>query len=370
MSTSAVKPGNKKDRSGEQSRTGQTLQNAVVVDAQFHHVPAAVYKKVDELNFTSPEGRKLQEKNRDPKTIAGKAHSLLQDLDATLRFMDAAGIDVAMIQMPSWSVAGMEVCRVLNNGLAKAAEQHPKRFLPLATCPYIFGQESIDELVRAKNELGFKGIAILSNQQGIRLDDEALKPFFKKVVALGLPVVVHPPTQEKGLWGGTKYGMDGSVSREYEIIKCFTEVLNGVLPDLPELNFVFAHYGGGVPSLLGRIMSWYFPPKAAGLPHREIEHPMTIAEFEEFGLKPYFDKLLDRIYFDMAGTGGWMPEVKHALAVLKPDRLCFGSDYPHEMSRVQDARGYIEGIKSLNIAGEDKAKMLGGNILRLFKFPA
>jgi len=284
--------------------------------------------------------------------------------------MDSCGTDVAMIQHPSWSVAGMEVCRVLNDGLMKIAQQNPKRFLPLATCPYIFGQESIDELTRVKNELGFKGVAIITNQQGIRLDDETLKPYFKKVVELGLIVVVHPPTQEKGIWGGTKYDMDSSVSREYENIKCFTEVLNGVLPEFPDLTFIFAHYGGGVPSLLGRIMSWYTPPKQAGLPHREVELPMTIREFEEFGMKPYFEKLVDRCYFDMAGTGGWMSEVTHALAVIKPDRLCFGTDYPHEMSRVGDTRAYIDGIKSLKIPDHDRAKMLGGNIVKLFNFKA
>jgi predicted TIM-barrel fold metal-dependent hydrolase len=367
---SAAGPEIKVELPSVQSLTGQAPKKYVVVDAQFHHVPTAVFKKVDESTFTSKEGKELQEKNRLPRTQNSRATKLIQDLEAALRHMDTCGTDVAMIQMPSWSVAGMEVCKVLNDGLAKAGQQNPKRFLPLATCPYIFGQESIDELTRVKNELGFKGIAILTNQQGIRLDDEKLKPYFKKVVEIGLPVVVHPPTQEKGLWGGTKYDMDSSVSREYEIIKSFTEVINGVLPEFPELNFVFAHFGGGVPSLLGRIMSWYTPPKQAGLPHKELEYPLTIAEFEEAGFKPYFDKILDRVYFDMAGTGGWMTEVTHALAVIKPDRLNFGSDYPHEMSRTQDTKAYIEGIKSLKISDDDKAKLLGGNMVGLFKFQA
>lgn len=353
---------------GIEKTTGQSSKTFVVVDAQFHHVPTAIYKKVDEATFATQDGKDLQAKNRDPKNKGKRATRLLQDLESTLRHMDVCGTNVAMIQNPSWAVAGMEVCRVLNDGLAQAAEESPNRFLPLASVPYIYGQKSIDELVRVKNELGFKGIGIITNQQGIRLDDKMLKPYFKKVVGLGIPIVVHPPTQERGLWGGTKYDMDGSVSREYENIKCFTEVLNGVLPEFPELTFVFGHFGGGVPSLLGRIMSWYTPPKSAGLPERNIDLPMTIREFEEFGMKPYFDKLFDRCYFDMAGTGGWAPEVTHALAVIKPDRLCFGTDYPHEMSRVEDTVAYINVIKSLKISDADKAKMLGGNILSLFKF--
>ena len=352
---------------GKPRTSHQGSRKYKVVDAQVHYVPSEVFRKVDETVFESKEGKDLQERNRDPQTKAKPATQRLQSIETHLRHMDECGVDMAMIMMPGWEVAGVEVCKILNNGLAKAAKDYPGRFLPMAAVPYIEGQRSIDELDRVKNELGLKAVSILTNLRGIRLDDEQLKPFFTKVVQLGLPVVVHPPTQERGLWGGTKYDMDGSVSREYEIIKCFVEVLRGLLPEFPDLNFVFAHYGGGVPSLLGRIMSWYTPPESAGIPKREIYLPMTLREFEEFGFKGYFDKLLDRVYFDMAGTGGWMSEVKHALSVIKPERLAFASDYPHEMSRPRDYKAYLEGIKGLDIPEKDKIKILGGNMRALFK---
>ncbi len=339
----------------------------LVIDAQVHYVPAEVFQKVDETIFETKEGRALQERNRDPRTKARPAIQRLQDLEGALRHMDECGVDMAVIMMPGWEVAGVEVCKILNDGLAQAAKEHSGRFLPMAAVPYIEGQRSIDELDRVKNDLGMKGVSVLTNQRGIRLDDEQLKPFFRKVVDLGLPVVVHPPTQERGLWGGTKYDMDGSVSREYEIIKCLVEVLCGVLPEFPDLNFLFAHYGGGVPSLLGRIMSWYTPPENSGIPRRQVYHPITLREFEEYGYKPYFDRMLDRIYFDMAGTGGWMSEAKHALSVINPERLVFASDYPHEMSRPADYKAYLKGIKSLDVAERIKMKILGENLRALFK---
>lgn len=345
----------------------QEPKKYLVIDAQFHHVPPEVFRKVDETVFESKEGKTLQERNRDPRAKAKPATQRLQNIEAALRHMDECGVDMAMIMMPGWTGAGLEVCKILNEGLAKTAKEYPGRFNPMAAIPFIEGQRAIDELDRVKNELGLTGVSIITNQRGVRLDDEQLKPFFRKVVQLGLPVVVHPPTQERGLWGGTKYDMDGSVSREYEIIKCFVEVLCGVLPEFPDLNFVFAHYGGGVPSLLGRIMSWYIPPENSGLPRREVNLPMTLREFEEYGFKSYFDKLLDRVYFDMAGTGGWMSEVKHALSVIKPERLVFASDYPHEMSRPSDYNAYLDGIKGLDILAEDKMKILGGNMKALFK---
>jgi predicted TIM-barrel fold metal-dependent hydrolase len=347
--------------------THQESKKYVVVDAQFHHAPSEIFRKVDETVFESKEGKALQERNRDPQAKAKPATQRLQNIEMALRHMDECGVDMAMIMMPGWSVAGIEVCKILNNGLAKVAKEYPGRFLPMAAVPFIEGQRSIEELGRVGNDLGLKGVSILTNQRGIRLDDEQLKPFFKKVGQLGLPLVVHPPTQEKEIWGGTKYNMDASVSREYEIIKCFVEVLCGVLPEFPDLNFVFAHFGGGVPSLLGRIMSWYTLPQSSGIPKKKIDLPMTIQEFEEHGLKNHFDKLFDRVYFDMAGTGGWMPEVKHALSVIKPERLAFGSDYPWEMSRPGDYKTYLDGIRGLNIPTEDKMKILGGNMKALFR---
>jgi len=92
-----------------------------------------------------------------------------------------------------------------------------------------------------------------------------------------------------------------------------------------------------------------------------------LQEFEDYGFKSYFDRLFDRFYFDTAGTGGWLPEVKHALSVIKPERLAFASDYPHEMSRPQDYRAYLDGIKELDIPEEEKAGILGANMRALFK---
>ena len=338
----------------------------VVVDAQFHYVPAEVFRKVDETAFDSPEGRALQANNRLPETQAKPVTKRLQNLEQSLRHMDASGIDMAMIMMPGWTVAGVEVCRILNNGLANAARDYPGRFLPMAAVPFLEGQRSLDELTRVQNELGLRGVSIMTNQRGIRLDDEQLKPFFRKVSQLGLPVVVHPPTQDKGLWGGTKYSMDATVSREYDVAKCFVEVMCGVLPEFPDLKFVFPHYGGGVPSLLGRIMCWYRPPELSGIARDKVKIPMTHREFEESGVKSYFDSLMDRCYFDLAGTGGWLPEARHACAVIKPERLAFASDYPHEMRQPEDCRAYIDGIKGLDIAAEDIIKILGGNMLSLF----
>jgi predicted TIM-barrel fold metal-dependent hydrolase len=71
----------------------------------------------------------------------------------------------------------------------------------------------------------------------------------------------------------------------------------------------------------------------------------------------------------MAGTGGVVSEVAHALAAIKPERLCFGTDYPHEMSRPGDARAYLDGIRDVVRDVSARKNMLGANALALLGRP-
>ncbi len=50
----------------------------VVVDAQFHLVPKSLFERVDELPLTTPEGRDLQQKNRNPRIMAKRSNQLLR----------------------------------------------------------------------------------------------------------------------------------------------------------------------------------------------------------------------------------------------------------------------------------------------------
>ena len=113
-------------------------------------------------------------------------------------------------------------------------------------------------------------------------------------------------------------------------------------------------------------MSWHNPENSE-IPKEMIGNPKTIMEFKDFKLKRGFDKLFNQMYFDMAGAGGWMPAVKQALLVIKPERLCFATDYPHEMGRPGDLKAYINSVRKLDIPDDDKMKIFGGNIRSLFK---
>jgi predicted TIM-barrel fold metal-dependent hydrolase len=331
----------------------------VVVDTEFHHIPWPAAQKAKVLPDGDLKFRRIVE-------TPDAAYKRVFDIEGCVRHMDECGVDMALVGLATWTDASLDVCKSINDGQARLTKEYPGRFITLAHIPLLEGQPALDELDRAIKELGLKGLTIASSLRGVTLDDTRLTPFFRKASRLNIPIVVHPSVRIP-IWGGEKYNMSGSVSREYDIIKSFVEVLSSVLPEFPDLKFLFSHYGGGVPFLLARIKSWYVPAGESRVPEEKKNKPKTMREFDEYGLKKDFDQLFDRVYFNMAGTGGWITALKQALMVLKPERICFGSDYPWEMARPSDLKAFINGIKRLDIPEKDKIDMLGGNVMRLFK---
>ncbi len=329
-----------------------------VVDTEFHHIPWEAAQKAKELPDGDLKFRRIVE-------TPDAAYKKVFDRERCVRYMEECGVDKALVGLATWIDSGLDVCKIINDNQAKLFKDYPGRFIPLAYTPLRDGQAASDELDRAVSELGLKGVNITTSMRNVTIDDPQFRPFFKKVSQLAIPVVVHP-TVRIPVWGGVKYNMSGSVSREYDIIKSFVEVLCGVLPEFPDLTFLFSHYAGGVPFLLARIKSWYLPAGSSAVPEERRTTPKTLREFEDFGLAKDFDQLFDRFYFNMAGTGGWITALKQALMVIKPERICFGTDYPWEMARPADLRAYIAEVGSLNIPDADKANILGGNALRLF----
>jgi len=278
--------------------------------------------------------------------------------------MDEAGVDMAVIHMASWNVLGLAVCKLMNDGCARAMREYPGRFIGCAHVPLESGQEVLGEVDRAIHELGLKGVCLVTSTAEITLDSTMLFPLYDKISKLNLPVVVHP-TIRQSLWGGVKYGMSNHISREYDVTKATVEIMYGVLKEFPGLKFLMPHHGGGTPSLKGRMMAW-FEPEGWKVPEDLKGQPKTPRELKELGLDKAFEDLFGKLYFDTAGFGGWMPITESATKVIKPDHLCFGTDYPFEIREAQDIKKFINHIDLLDISEQDKRDILGENVKRLF----
>jgi len=115
--------------------------------------------------------------------------------------MDAVGIDLAVLSMAVTSddtQVALEECKVWNDKAAELIKKYPKRFAALAPVPPLGGEKAFDELKRAIEKLGLKGVVIRSQVNGLSMDARELYPFYEQVAALKVPIFIHPSGVQQG----------------------------------------------------------------------------------------------------------------------------------------------------------------------------
>jgi len=332
------------------------MKNYIVIDTHHHFLPSEAVKyakKTDEIDYIFGLKR------------FSIAYDWMQDVERTLTYMEECGIHMALLNQCSWSPNGLDTCKAINNGYAKIQKENPGKFVTCAHLPVHEGAPAMDELKRSMEVLGLNGVALLSSYTQITIDSEIMVPFYEKIVEYDVPIVIHP-TLRRPLWGGVKYDLSTTVSREYDIAKSVVEILYGVINKFANLKFLISHFGGGMPVLKERVVSWHQPEKW-NLPEEIRGHALTPRELKEKGLWEDFHHQFDKLYFDSAGFGGSMVMMRAAVDGIRRDRITFGTDYPFEFRDPRDVRQYIADIKSLDISEEDRRNILGQNVLDLFK---
>jgi len=329
-----------------------------VVDMQHHYIPSGAIKlvgKTEEHDFTYG----LQRFKREYEEIA--------DAEIHLKWMDESGIDVAILSTGSFAANGPEFCRACNDGYSQTVRKYPDRFRGMIhVYPFHDKRSNQDEIKRGVEELGLWGIAGVTSYQNMTADSPLMDHVYEMAIKYDMPVFVHP-TIRKNLWGGEKYDLFMTVTREYDIVKSFVELVYGVLPRFPELTVIMAHLGGGLPALKGRLLAWH-RPKDFPLPSEKLRHGgLAVGQANELGLVDEFESRLKTVYFDSAGYGGWMPVIKSAFETLGADHICFATDYPYELNEPAYVRKHIDEISGMDVSKEDKEKFLGANLKGLFR---
>lgn len=332
------------------------MNKPIVVDTHHHFLPSEAVKfarKTEEIDYLFGLKR------------FSIAYAWMQDVERTLRYMDESGMDMVLLNQCSWSPNGLETCRAINDGYRKIQHEHPGKFITCAHVPVHEGAPGLDELKRSIEELGLDGVAFLSSYTNIPIDADIMMDFFERIAEYDVPVVIHP-TLRRPLWGGSKYDLATTVSREYDLAKCVVEVLYGILPRFPHLKFLFSHFGGGIQSLKWRIIISH-QPEGWDLPSGLRGHALMRRELMERGLWDEFHGRFDKLYFDTAGYGGAPEMMRAAVDSIRRDRITFGTDYPFEFRAPEEVREWIAGIRALAVSDEDKENILGRNVLSLFK---
>jgi aminocarboxymuconate-semialdehyde decarboxylase len=237
-----------------------------------------------------------------------------------------------------------EMSRIINDGLARVAKKYPRNFQALAMLPLIDTQLALQELDRAILDLGLKGICMLTNIAGRPPDSDFMMPIYDRAQALGVPIFIHPTTPA-GAEVMKEWRLAIILGFEFDVMLSATRLAySGVLERYPELDFVIAHLGAGIPFLAGRIDRGYHDP-TCGV---KTKRPTTA--------------YLKELYTDAVSF--YQPSLMMAYEFFGAERIVMGSDFPLPIGDLEAA---VPSIRAMNISDADKEKILGGNVMRLLK---
>ena len=334
-------------------------EKTFVVDMQHHHIPVEALKlarKTEEYDYTYSIKRFV------------KAYSLMTDIEVDLDWMDRAGVEVSILSTAAFVANGYEFCRVCNDGYGRVVKAYPHRYKGMIhVFPLDDEAKNRDEIKRSVEELGLWGISVVTSLLDMTIDSPRMDHIYDMAVQYDMPIFVHP-TIRNNIWGGEKYDLFLTASREYDIAKAFIEIIYGVVPRYPTLKVIMPHLAGGLPSLYGRLLAKH-QPKDFAIPPEDAGQWIPVRRAEEIGLVAHFKSLLKNFYFDTAGSGGWTPVVKFAIEVLGGNHLCFGTDFPYDLNDPIYVKKYIEDIQALEVPNDEKNKLLGGTLREVFRIP-
>lgn len=246
------------------------------------------------------------------------------------------------IEPPERSV---ELARMVNNGLAKIMNEHGSRFAALATLPLNDPDASVAEIERAFSTLGFRGVMVYSNINGLALSDRCFWPLYAKADKLKAVFYIHP-SFPVGVEAMTDFWLMPLVGFPFETTLAAAKlVFSGVVEKFPEIRWVLGHLGGAIPFLAERLDRGYFAFKEC---RKHIRKPPS-----EY-LKEFY---YDTVNFDLKA-------LELALDFAGADHLVAGSDYPH---RIGSLEKMVESIEELNISSKEKAAIFAENAAKLLR---
>jgi len=243
------------------------------------------------------------------------------DVDLRLKAMDAAGLDFQVLSPNPLTYfhfippeAARTYCRLHNDALARVVAPHRGRLAAFASVPIQDVGFAIEETQRAVRDLGMLG-PYIGTDFGRALDDPAMDAFYAALVAMDVPLFIHPaPAGIDGPAGDSnlrKFDLDIIVGfTAQETIAVCRLIFGGVLDRHPRLDICLTHGGGATGYVFGRMA------KAAK------KRPWASAELRADGA---FETLLNRLWFDVH------VHADDSLELLKShvnnDHLVFGTNF-------------------------------------------
>jgi 2,3-dihydroxybenzoate decarboxylase len=273
--------------------------------------------------------------------------------------MDESGIEVAVLSLTVPGIQGIldraeavSRARDVNDYLAAAIANHPKRFAGLASVPLQDPDEAATELERCVTRLNFKGALVngytnmLSPAGAQYLDEPQLLPFWEAAHALGVPIYLHPrpPLDQRSYNNhpeliGAAWGFAPETATH-----ALRLVYSGLFDRFPNLTVILGHLGETLP-----YFAW------------RIQHCFEYNPSNKRVRKRLQDYLCENFYITTSGNFSDQALIC-ALLTVGADRILFSVDYPYEM--MAPAARWIERAP---ISENDRRKITYGNASLLFR---
>jgi predicted TIM-barrel fold metal-dependent hydrolase len=262
------------------------------------------------------------------KNPAQKGWTVQRALDVLDRNGIATGI------ASSGSTLPVEKARAFNEFGARLNRDHPGRFGLFAALPLPDIDACLKEIEYASDVLRADGFGLVTSYGNLWLGDPKFRPVLAELNRRKAVVYVHPT--DAPCCVGMSYMTPPVVGSWIEwpmhtARTILSLLLNKVTLELPGIRFIFAHDGGAMPMLVGRIAGFAQSARADfRQKFRDLFPEGVEAEYRKF-------------FFDTAQ--GYYPVNMAALRALVPDsHILFGSDYPYF-----GIEAAVSGFRKLNL---------------------
>ena len=240
--------------------------------------------------------------------------------------------------------------RACNNLVARVTQLFPQTFVGVAQLPQSPGvaiAESIPELERCVNDLGFVGVNLNPDPSGGRwngppMTDPAWYPLYEKLVELDVPAMIHVSSSCNPNFHATgAHYMNADTT-------VFMQLVQGDLfADFPTLRFVIPHGGGAVPYHWGRYRGL-----ADMLNRPELSH-----------------HVMDNVYFDTCVYH--QAGIDLLTKVIDSKNILFGSEMVGAVRGIDPTTGhYFDDTKryvdAANLTPAQREAIYSGNALRVY----
>jgi len=275
------------------------------------------------------------------------------DADKQLKLMDENYIQQALLLYPTSDAhinmgGWKKLCEAYNPAIGALVAKHKDRFIGAGILP-IDSPEAIAGELKRIEEFGLRVISLASSYNGVYLDDPLFFQVYEFARLKKIPIHVHSqimnPIGEERV---KDLLLSPVLEYVFDVSMCIGKMMmNGIFLKYPEVDFIFAHYGGVLPVVKERFDTTY-----TMLRRRNI--------VKDIGKNP--GEFFANLYFDTSGSKS-KASLLGILEVTDYKHVLWGSDFPAN----QDFKNSVGVINNSILSAEERKYLCGGNFQRLLE---